>query len=235
MSTKLSFYTAGEMQPNRMTGIIAGMANEKYADGSSSGFIITEQSQIQIAGRYVQKVEATEKVTDPLGNVLEFPVVHFLQQKFELSARPPYLLLFNSSSVAKALIGRLAEFSDFTISIEPMEFAPEKVFRAFSQAFEQIRVYAATIDELSLSADTIVRLHFESSGKLEQEARQFLKSRRFTFASIKMLFQFSGQNRRCEIKSSGAVCLYGDEDPALLRIIRDILHPFIVTDKAFRI
>lgn len=210
-----------------MKEIIAGMATEKYSDGASSGFIISNQSQVHIAGCYVQKIETTEKVTDPLGNILEFPVVHFLQQKFELFARSPHLLLINSSSVAKALIGRLVEFSDFTISVEPMGFVPEKVLTAFGQVFEQVSVYAASIDELSLSPETTVRLNFESSGKLEQEARQFLKPRRFKFATIKFGFLFAGQNRRGEIKSSGTVCLFGEDDPALTKIVLEVLQPFI--------
>jgi hypothetical protein len=210
-----------------MKAIFAGMAAERYADGTSSGFIISHQSQIHIAGRYAQKVETTEKVTDPLGNTLEFPVVHFLQQGFELFARPPHLLLVNSGSIAKALVGRLLEFCDFGISVEPVMFAPEKVLSAFSQMLEPVTVYAASIDQLSISPETSARLTFESSGKLKQDVRQFLKPRRFKFTNIKFQFEFAGQSRRCEIKSSGAVCLFGEEDPALLATVLDLLQPFI--------
>ncbi len=210
-----------------MRQLISGMRAELYSEGASSGFIVSEQSNIHITARYVQKVQATEKVTDPLGNTLEFPVVHFSEQKFELFARPSHLLLVNSTTLAKALVGRLAEFSDFTISVEPLEFSPEKVLTAFSQRFEQVSVYAASIEGLSLSAETTVRLNFESSGKLEQEARQFLKPRRFHFTAIKFSFQFAGQLRRCECKGSGAVCIFGDEDPDLLKNVLEILQPFI--------
>ena len=212
-----------------MKGIIAGMAGEKYTDGSSSGFIISEQSQNHISGNYIQKVEVTEKVTDPLGRVFEFPIVHFLQQKFEIFARGNFLLLLNSSPIAKAFVGRLAEFSDFTISVEPLTFVPEKILTSFNSTFESVKAYAASIEELSLSSETTARLSFESSGKLEQEVRQFLKPRRFKFTAIKFGFVYSGQNRRGEIKSSGTVYLYGEDDPALTKSVLEVLQPFVAT------
>jgi hypothetical protein len=210
-----------------MKSIANGMANERYAPNASSGFILDEQSLGLIRGKYVQRIEFTERITDPFGKQFEYPIVHFLQQEFLITADPSSLLLLNTCPAAKALTGRLAEFSDFTISVEPIALDTNAVIKRFTGRFQAVRINAASVDDLPISVDTIVRLHFQSSGNLRQRAREFLEHRRFKFSHLNFSFEFSGQDRRCEIKSSGMICIHGEYDPSLQSAVLEIIRPLL--------
>lgn len=210
-----------------MVRIVRGMRAEPYKEDAASGFMVDEQSLIMIRGRFVQKITLTEKVVDPLGNEFEYPLIQFIQQEFAICARPAHIMLLNPSTASRALTGRLAEFSDFNISVEPIAFDPDRCLKSFASRFDGVRVYAATIEDLPISSDTTARISFQSSGSLEPQARAFLKNRRFKFSSLRFSFLFGEQMRRCEIKASGTVILHGEYDPALRGAVIDLVQPFL--------
>jgi hypothetical protein len=197
----------------------AKMLEEKFDDNSAAGFWIDRANEREIAGRYIEKHATQEVVTDPFGRELRFDRVFYVEQEFELRLAAPNLILRNASSVSKRMIGRLSELSDFRLVLLPIEYSAIDLAEELGRRLEQVSAYAISFDEFSIAPEVVVKLSFRGSADVRGDARRFIGPRKVEPAAIKLQFTFADAVRRCEVRSNGAVQLYGDYEPELLPII----------------
>lgn len=223
MSTRISFLAMNRLRPNEFEKISSKVSTETFTETESSGFLISKQSASAIEGRYAQKISDVLRVTDPFGHTFEYPRVTFLEQRFLLSLKVPQLILINPNSAGQALVGRLLEYTDFSIAAEPILFSMKDAIKEISERFTNLQVYTVSIDEFQLDDNSTARISVESSKDARIKAREFLKPRKFEFCGIKCQFDYADRTRRCELKSNGSVTIYGESDPLLEDAITKIV------------
>jgi hypothetical protein len=215
MSMRISVLSIGRLQASDFASLVQRIGQENFDSSRNSGFLISRQKSSLVEGRYVHKVNSVIKVVDPLGGTLEFPRVAFFEQRFQLQLKSPQLVLFDPSSSWQSLLGRLLEFSDFTISAEPISLTLKSLVKELSGEFTNVRVYGANVEALQINEQTIAKVSIESSADARLEAKAFLKSRQFDFSSLKCEFEHGSRVRRCELRANGSLTVYGNCDPLL--------------------
>jgi len=215
LSTSISFFDIEGLDERQLLPFTEGMAREAFDRQSAAGFMVEKQSSRTIEGRYIRKLSLVNSGVDPFGDPYEVTTVEFVEQRFVIGVNRPQMILLNSSTSAKALTGRLSEFSNFSIAIAPVELAPDAIFQEFDRRFENVRVYAAVVRDIKLAPTALVQLRFHASDDVRTHVRRFLGKRKIEFESLKIEFAYSGANRRAEICSSGHIQVYGEYDPTL--------------------
>ena len=206
-----------------------GINRELFTKSSSAGFLVDRASVNKIEARFIQRIIEKQTVEDPSGGAYQFERISFNEQKFCLRTKRPQLILFDPSSSSRSLAGRLSDFADFRIAVESIEVAPERFKDHLARTFDGLQVYSAVLEELELSPSTSVRLSFEGDGDVLDQVHKFLlqRQRKPAFEALKILFQFSGTTRRCEIRSNGSLQLYGEYDPSLTRKMLQLVDEFV--------
>jgi hypothetical protein len=104
----------------------------------------------------------------------------------------------------------------------------------FAQQYTPVRVFAATVDEIRLSASATVSLAFESSNGVLPHVRKFLKKKKPPFESLKLEFTYLDSVRRCELRSNSGIQIYGDSDPAVISAVLELVDRFITQTTALK-
>lgn len=220
---RISALSIGQLQKSELSSLIRQIGADSFDSSRSSGFLVCSQTSERIEASYVHKVTGVLKITDPFGTPLEFPRVTFFEQRFRLQLKPPQLVLFDPGQGWQPLLGRLLEFSNFRISAEPIQMSLQSLVSGLSAEFENVRVYGANLNALSVNDQTTARISFESSSDARQEAKAFLKNHRCDFSALKCEFEYGGRIRRCELRPSGSITFYGESDPMLEAAITRML------------
>ncbi|SRR6266478_6881670 len=216
MSTRLSFLQITRLPELGLKVFVDAMGKERFTARSSSGFIVDSSSTRSVSARYVEKIAGVEMLTDPFGKTYRVEATYYSEQKFRLSIDDPELIVINANASSRAFTGRLSEFSDFKIAIQPLEWIAEHVLEALSKEVLSVRVFAAKVFDQKLSNAVQVRMSFDG-GEIDvrPEIRKFLRREGVQFASLKVSFDHAGASRRCEIKPNGTVQMFGPYDPVM--------------------
>ena len=119
-----------------------------FGPGVSHGFVIDRVRDDFLEGRYVERIEFTETVTDPFGLELSFARVEFRQSSFRASPSGAGLELRDPPRSVQALLNRLSEASDFEVAITARTV---DVLR-WSAKFQEIAHLSPVVDSLQISA-----------------------------------------------------------------------------------
>jgi hypothetical protein len=212
---RMAFFNAKGLSTELISVMVKHMRNELFQKEDNAGFLIEKHTSEMISGKYIEKYPIVETITDPFGVQTTFEHHDFKVAKFRLSLDSDSLIAFNSSSVTKNMIGRLSEFSDFSISLTPYEFDLTKVADLVAASFDDSRVYNAHIRSQTLSSTTLVKMIFESSEDVRKHVSQFVNIENVSYSALKFEFNAFGMRRKCEIKKAGIVTLFGGTDLAL--------------------
>ena len=207
-------------------GIIGGkMRQDAFVADGNTGFWIERSNEKAISGRFIEKHATEDVVTDPFGHELRFKHVYFAEQRFELRATSPNLILFDSSPVSKRLIGRLSDYSDFRFSISEIQCSIMELAKSLAEKFEKLEAYGISFPEFSITQEIGVKMSFRGCVDVRAEAMRFIGKHKVEPSALKLQFLFADDIRRCEIRPHGSVYIYGEDDPeltsAILRAIQD--------------
>lgn len=223
MSTRISFFSIISLSAKSLAVLTERMAEEGFDQNHAAGFLISRQTAASVEGRYVQKISDVVKGIDPLGNSFEFSRVVFNEQRFELGLKTPQLTLFNPSSAAQSLLGRLLEYADFKIAVEPITLPIKHMLNEIGTKFTNVHVYSVSTDAFNLDDCSTARISVESSADARLRAKALLRAQKVEFSIVKCEFEYADRIRRCELKPGGSVTLYGDSDPVLEDAFRSIV------------
>ena len=227
MSTRLSFFEIPRFKAATLEQIAFGISQEQFNTSSASGFLVDHQSTTNLEGRYVQRLQNTEKQVDPFGNEFKQELLYYVEQRFSISSSWPNLVIFNSTPALRTLTSRLSEFSIFSIAINDLKWNPEDVFKAVVLQAPDAHVSQAKIENIRVTPGIQARMVFVGSDQdIRSNVRSYLKEAEFSFSSLKIEFSYAGRNRISEIRGNGVIQNYGDYDPAVtafwLKVIREL-------------
>jgi hypothetical protein len=232
MSTRIAYFELGELRDDKFRKITDEISKQQFTTRSATGFLIDRRDNRSLESRFVEKVTSVETFVDPFGNEFKQERTHFNEIKFQLRKSKPELIVFNANSAFKAFTGRILQFADFQLSITPLEWAPLKIVERFEKEFENLTVYAAIPQPLSVSPSVSVRLAFEGSEDVRKHVRNFTKNRNTHYLSLKVQFTFASTTIKCEIKDNGSLVFFGETDPALLEKAMEIVEQAVRSFKA---
>ena len=229
MSTKLSFFEVPGLDASKLERLADGMLAELFGGETGFGFLVDRRSTGKIEGRYVQRMQTSEVLHDPFGVEYKQESLYFSEQRFALFTSIPNLIIYNSTALLRPLIGRLSEFSGFSMAFKDLRWYPEDVYSALVTFAADARITSARVEDFSLTTGVQAKMLFISVDKdVRQSVRTFLKNDKVVFSSLKVEYDFAGERRMCEIRSNGTIQNYGEYDPVITEVwvkaIQSIAH-----------
>ena len=219
MSTKLSFFEVPGLDTVKLERLAEGMLAERFGGDASFGFLIDRRSTEKIEGRYVQRMQTSEILHDPFGAEYKQESLYFSEQRFAILTSTPNLIVYNSTSLLRPLIGRLSEFSEFSMAFKDLRWHPEDVYSALVAFAPAARIMSARVEDFSLTTGVQAKMLFVSVDKdVRQSVRTFLKNDRIAFSSLKVEYEYAGEKRICEIRNNGTIQNYGEYDSVVTDI-----------------
>jgi hypothetical protein len=91
-----------------------------FVEGKAEGFVLDRVRDDYLEGRFVERVEYDDTVTDPFGKETSFHRVEYRQCEFRASADGPGLELVDAPRAIQAAISGLAEATDFGLAISSL-------------------------------------------------------------------------------------------------------------------
>lgn len=93
----------------------------EFSEGRASGFILDRIRDDLLEGRFVERYEYTETVSDPYGKELTFDRIEYRQISFRATPGWPGLELLDAPRSTQSLVSGLLEASNFELAISPIE------------------------------------------------------------------------------------------------------------------
>lgn len=112
----------------------------------SHGFVIDRIRDEFLEGRYIERIEYTETVTDPFGAELSFDRVEYRQSAFRATAFGSGLELRDPPRSVQSLMNRLSEAADFGVAIA----TPTVDVLAWATQFQKIAQISPVVDSLQI-------------------------------------------------------------------------------------
>jgi hypothetical protein len=103
--------------PKQMRELARILQGNPFDAERSEGFVLDRVRDDAVEGRFIERINVQNQTIDPFGEELRFERIEFRQSRFLISAARPGLEVIGSSNSAAILINRLAEASDFNISV----------------------------------------------------------------------------------------------------------------------
>ncbi len=101
--------------------VLANRLNARAFDGErSEGFVVDRVRGDYLEAKFVEKIEYDENVTDPFGVESSFHRIEYRKCEFKASVAGPGLELIDPPRSIQAMISRLAEAAEFSLSISPV-------------------------------------------------------------------------------------------------------------------
>jgi hypothetical protein len=119
-----------------------------FGSDVSHGFVIDRVRDDLLEGRYVERVEYTETVTDPFGVELSFERIEFRQSSFRATVFGAGLEVRDPPRSLQPLMNRLSEATDFEVVITPHIVD----VLAWAAQFQGSSGLSAVVDSLHMTA-----------------------------------------------------------------------------------
>ncbi len=223
MSVRLLFHRISKMGPELLKKVREGIEKELFCNRSDNGFFLESANKLEISGRYVQRFASHESTLDPFGNSIGYERTIYRHQKFTIRAMPGRLILYDCGTLARRLLGRFADFTEFEFFLSPVILNPLHAFECLKGKLERATVTMALVQSSIVGPDISVSARFEGTGDVFRAVSRLFPKRKDTFSRIKVRVCKSGIEIICEFREDGRITIFGNEWELLMPDIESLI------------
>lgn len=190
----------------------------------SHGFVIDRVRDDLLEGRYIERIEYTDTVTDPFGVELVFDRVEFRQSSFRATPSGPGLELRDPPRSVQSLLNRLSEASDFEVAIT----AQAVDVLAWSAKFQNLAELISVVDSLQVNALELepgirAKIVIKGDSDVRSACATLTGPRKFSMEKIQL--RFTKPSIGTILLGNTASASLGVDDPEerILQALRDSL------------
>lgn len=114
----------------------------------TDGFVLDRVRDDYIEGRFIEKIEYDDTVTDPFGKELSFHRIDYKQCEFRASDSTPGLELVDAPRSVQAMVSRMLEATNFSISISPVAVN----VLDWADTFQDVAKVSGLVDSIQLGS-----------------------------------------------------------------------------------
>lgn len=204
--------------------VLAKHLRAKAFDGVQvEGFVLDRVRDDFIDARFVEKVEYDDTVTDPFGVESSFHRLEYRKCEFKAMLDGPGLELVDAPRGVQTMVSRLAEATDFALSISPLSVD----VLAWATAVQRRLNVAAVVDSLQVGAVELspgVQAKAVVKGSVDVLAATQALVHGKQHVIEKVQIRFSGPKRMTLLLTKSGVARF-DQEPSeeLLAVVRSSL------------
>lgn len=210
--------------PISMRALSKRLKARPFGSDVSHGFVIDRVRDDLLEGRYIERIEYTDTVTDPFGVELAFERVEFRQSSFRAAPSGPGLELRDPPRSVQSLLNRLSEASDFEVAITPQAVDVLE----WSAKFQNLAELTSVVDSLqinSLELEPSVRAKIVIKGDrdVRSACTALTGPRKFSMEKIQLRFTKPSIGTIILGNTASASLCVDDPEERILRALRDSL------------
>ncbi|TGM74405.1 hypothetical protein EHR01_10620 [Leptospira mtsangambouensis] len=199
------------------------ISKDKFSTGSNSGFLIDKYRKNLIEGRYIEKIEIKRITESPIGEISEFTEIYFQIVHFILSDEYPQLEIHNSPRSLNQFLNKLQFFSDFKISVEPIEINLYK----WTLQFEKNNLAKISINSIQISNfDSENQIHIKTTVNGNYDLKNRLKEyqrNKYSIDKIHSIIEIENFKISLNLQRNGSAQIIFNDKPELIQVFRNSL------------
>jgi len=204
--------------------LLAKRLRSKSFDGEQvEGFVLDRVRDDFVDARFVEKIEYEDTVIDPFGVESSYHRVEYRKCEFKAMLNGPGLELVDAPRGVQTLVSRLAEVTDFSLSISPLS-VDVLVWATLVQKHLNVDgvVDSLQVGAVELSKGVQAKAVMKGDGDVLAATRALVHGKHHVIEKVQI--RFSGPNRITLLLTKSGVARF-DQEPSeeLLSIVRSSL------------
>ncbi|CAM3329721.1 hypothetical protein COSO111634_11925 [Corallococcus soli] len=209
--------------PRNLRQLADRLNQEKYSTNTTLGFQLHEVRSSHIIGSFIEKIEFTEEIRIPTGEVLSLARVDFQNVDFSIWPDSPSIEIRNAPRSSKTFFSSLSRCFNHSTSITPISANISSWLGALESIVGSISITQLEIGDIPLSGSISASLLIEGSEDVRRVAKDFYGTKGGQPRRMQISFKTSGSTIQCELSRTGAR-VDSDAVSRALPILRDSLQ-----------
>lgn len=185
MTTRLKWFKA-DWHKNMRT-LAKQLKSKQFTESSADGFVLDRVRDHYIEGRFIERYEYSDIVTDPFGKELTFHRVDFRQCEFLASTSDIGLELLNPPRGIQSMISRMLEATDFNLSISPITVDVMEWSSAFQkEAGISCIIDTIQINSIDLGSSIFAKAAIRGSTDVRNAGAEFVREKNHVLEKIQL-------------------------------------------------
>ncbi|WP_076997891.1 hypothetical protein [Variovorax sp. KK3] len=134
--------------PMGMRALAKRLKSKAFDEDSADGFVLDRVRDDCIEGRFIERFEYDDIITDPFGKELTFHRVDYNQCEFRTFDASPGLELVDAPRSVQAMVSRMLEATDFALAISPLSVN----VLDWADTFQRAAKVSGLVDSMQLGA-----------------------------------------------------------------------------------
>ncbi len=219
---RVRWFLLSPLSRTALVRAVDGMRREEFSADSTSGFIGERTRPSFTEGRYVERLEQVDQITDPFGQTQEFRRVEYQQTPFRLGTNAPQLEVYDGPRSVAPMVNRLTALIGGSCTVDSVGADTLKWLRKLESGLTQVCVTAAYVSHLSLSELARVRFVLNGTEDVRKYAKGLVGGKPFRFARLDVAANFEGNEIRFDLRQDGRATI-PSQNENFLAFVRDSL------------
>lgn len=198
------------------------MLRSEYLTDSTSGFRLEKIRSDEITGKFIERRKIIDEIKDPFGTTVSFTRESFEVVKFRLTKQFPELELQDPPRKFSTFATKLAECTNFDISIQPLKIDTKLWAEGIEQVFGATTVIAVTSSSFSVGDSTVARFSVGGATDVRKYLKYFetAKNNAPYWDKVKLRSVINGKTSEYEISCRGTVYFKKGRNEDLIQVLR---------------
>lgn len=207
--------------PISMRTLAKRLKAKPFGNDVTHGFVIDKVRDDLLEGRYVERIEYTETVTDPFGIELSFERIEFRQSAFRASIFGPGLEIRDPPRSVQPLMNRLSEATDFEVAIT--SYAVDVL--AWAAQFQKKSSVSLLVNSLQMSSLQVeegisAKIVIKGERDVREASSALAGNREFSLERIQLRLLQPSSGTVVLSNNAGASLNLDDPNDTLLEVLR---------------
>ena len=197
--------------PISMRALAKRLKAKAFDVEQSEGFVLDRVRDNYLEARFVEKVEYDDVVVDPFGKELTFHRVDFRKCGFIASTEGPGLELVDAPRSVQAMVSRLAEATEFSLSISPLSVNVLTWAKNTQKGLNRVGVVdSVQVGAVELAQGVLAKAIIKGSTDVLAAANKLVEGKRHVIEKVQLRLDGS---RRTTILLTNAGVVRFDPEP----------------------
>lgn len=205
--------------------VLAKRLKLKAFEGEQAeGFVLDRVRDSFLEARFVERIEYDDVVIDPFGKELKFHRVDFRKCEFRASMDGPGLELLDAPRSVQTMVSRLAEASEFSLSISPVSVNVLAWAKRLQNGLNTVvEVDSVQLGAVELSQSVLAKVVIKGTSDVLAAANRLVEGKRHVIEKVQL--RLAGTTRATVLLTNSGVARF-ETEPAdeLLLAVRGALR-----------
>lgn len=225
---KASWYSCTGFSARQFEKVAEALLARPFKLDSVTGFKIEVVSSHIIEGRYIEKTEFVETLTDPFGSVTMVPRVRYESFAFRLFKTFPEIELIDPVRSIKGFLSEISRAFGFDIVLNKPKADVRRWLDQLERKSSRGEVRRMFFTDIDIEHTATGHLGVVGDADVRRPAEAFLRARRGELDKITFRGEMNGAQFSCDLSSSCRASFQGSDLEEIVTTLRRALGAAVI-------